>query len=98
LLCRGGTYYTGYTKNVEERALLHANGRGARYTKSYPPLKVAYVETLPTRSEAIDAKEQSKNSAPQQKKELINSQKPKDALILAKDKFDKHIQCINLIG
>ncbi|MCW4019501.1 MAG: GIY-YIG nuclease family protein [Candidatus Bathyarchaeota archaeon] len=79
LFCRGGTYYTGYTKNVQERALLHANGRGARYTKSHPPLKVAYVETFPTRSEAMRRERAIKKFSHQQKKELINSQKSKDA-------------------
>lgn len=54
LLCSGGSFYTGYTKNVEERARLHACGKGARYTKMHKPKKVAYVETLDTRAQAME--------------------------------------------
>ncbi|MFA5251676.1 MAG: GIY-YIG nuclease family protein, partial [Phycisphaerae bacterium] len=26
--CKGGTYYTGYTQNLEERVSLHNSGKG----------------------------------------------------------------------
>jgi predicted GIY-YIG superfamily endonuclease/alkylated DNA nucleotide flippase Atl1 len=79
ILCRGGSFYTGYTKNVKERAKLHANGRGSKYTKIYPPKKVAYVEELSTRSEAMKRERAIKKFSHQQKQDLINSYKLKIA-------------------
>jgi putative endonuclease len=53
LLCKDGTFYTGSTKDLDERTKLHFNGRGARYTKSHPPKKIAYFEEFVSRSEAM---------------------------------------------
>jgi predicted GIY-YIG superfamily endonuclease/alkylated DNA nucleotide flippase Atl1 len=75
ILCRGGSFYTGYTKNVEERAKLHANGRGSKYTKMYPPKKIAYVEQFSTRSEAMKREKAIKKYSHKQKQDLIKSQK-----------------------
>ncbi|XES78028.1 MAG: GIY-YIG nuclease family protein [Candidatus Bathyarchaeia archaeon] len=74
LLCQDGTFYTGYTKNVQERANLHANGRGAKYTKSHPPKQVSYVETFSSRSEAMRREKAIKKLNHQQKQALIDSQ------------------------
>jgi len=70
-----GTFYTGYTKNVEERARLHVNGRGARYTKAHPPEKVVYVESFPSRSEAMRRERAIKKLSHEQKQDLIDLQK-----------------------
>jgi putative endonuclease len=75
LLCQDGSFYTGYTKNVAERAKLHANGRGARYTKMYPPKEVAYVEQFPSRSEAMKREKAIKKLSHQQKADLAQSRK-----------------------
>ena len=44
LLCSDGSFYTGYTKDLDARIKLHENGKGAKYTKSHKPKKIAYVE------------------------------------------------------
>ena len=75
LLCSDGSFYTGYTKNVEERARLHACGKGARYTKMHKPKKVAYVETLDTRAQAMKREKAIKKLSHQEKLNLIRSQK-----------------------
>ncbi len=75
ILCQDGSFYTGYTKNVEERARLHANGRGAKYTKMYPPQEVAYVEQFTSRSEAMKREKAIKKLSHQQKTDLVHSQK-----------------------
>ena len=77
LLCRDGTFYTGYTKDIEERARLHAVGRGARYTKSHPPQEIAYVEEYGTRSGAIKRERAIKKLSHKQKADLIDSQRKK---------------------
>ena len=77
ILCGDGTFYTGYTKNVEKRAKLHADGRGARYTKSHPPRGVAYTETFESRPEAVRREIAIKKMSHRQKQVLINSQREK---------------------
>jgi len=73
LLCADGSFYTGYTKNVDKRARLHACGKGARYTKMHKPKKVAYVEALDSRAEAMKREKAIKRLPHQQKLELVNS-------------------------
>lgn len=41
LECRNNNYYTGYTIDLEKRFLLHLNGKGAKYTRTYKPVKIA---------------------------------------------------------
>ena len=73
ILCKDGSFYTGYTKNLDERIRLHACGKGARYTKSHKPEKVAYVELLDSRAKAMKREKTVKKLTHQQKLELINS-------------------------
>ena len=73
IACADGTYYTGYTKNVEQRAKMHSSGRGARYTKSHPPLEVVYVEKFGSRSEAMIRERAIKKLSHKHKKELVHS-------------------------
>lgn len=75
LLCSNGSFYTGYTKNVEERARLHACGKGARYTKMHKPKKVVYVETLDTRAQAMKREKAIKKLSHQEKLKLTRSPK-----------------------
>ena len=44
LLCRDGSFYTGYTKNLNKRARVYDSGNGARYTRMDKPKRVAYIE------------------------------------------------------
>jgi putative endonuclease len=78
ILCRDGSFYTGSTKNVEERAKLHMEGRGAKYTKSHPPLTIAYVETFQSRSEAMKRERAIKKLNHSQKQQLVNSNKTRE--------------------
>ncbi len=73
LLCENGSLYTGYTKNLEERTKLHACGKGARYTKIHKPKRIAYVEILDSRSEAMKREKTIKRMSHQQKMSLIDS-------------------------
>jgi len=75
LLCSDGTFYTGYTKNVEERTKQHICGKGARYTKMHKPKKVAYVETSDSRAQAMKREKAIKRLSHQEKLELTRSQK-----------------------
>jgi putative endonuclease len=77
LLCMDGSFYTGYTSDLPERTRQHENGKGARYTKSHRPKKVAYVEVFGTRSSAMKRERAIKKLTHQQKHALILSQSDK---------------------
>jgi putative endonuclease len=68
-----GSFYTGYTRNVDKRARLHACGKGARYTKVHKPEKVVYVEALGSRAEAMKRERAIKKLSHQQKIALVRS-------------------------
>ena len=40
LECCDGSLYTGITVDVERRFAAHLAGKGAKYTRSHPPLRV----------------------------------------------------------
>ena len=73
LLCSDGSFYTGYTKDVDERTRMHANGKGARYTKTHKPKRVVHIELFATRAEAMKREREIKKLSHQQKLNLINT-------------------------
>lgn len=75
LLCADGSFYTGYTKDIDERARLHACGKGARYTRMHKVEKIAYVELLDSRAEAMKREKVIKKFSHKQKLDLANSAK-----------------------
>ena len=77
LLCMDGSFYTGYTKDLAERTKQHENGKGAKYTKTHKPQKLAYSEQHDSRSKAMRRERAIKKLSHQQKQELINSQNKK---------------------
>ena len=50
--CRDGSIYTGITTDVDRRYAMHVAGKGARYTRSRPPLSLLASFELPDRSVA----------------------------------------------
>lgn len=52
LLCSDGSYYTGWTVNLEARLKVHNSGKGAHYTRSRLPVRLVYWEYQPDRSRA----------------------------------------------
>ena len=77
LLCMDGSFYTGYTKDLDERTRQHENGKGAKYTKAHRPQKIAYVELFNSRSSAMKRERAIKKLTHQQKHDLISSQDKK---------------------
>ena len=53
--CRDGSFYAGIAVDVAARFALHARGRGARYTRSHPPVRLAWAAQYPDRSSALKA-------------------------------------------
>ena len=52
LKCKDGSFYTGWTNNLEKRIKDHNAGKGAKYTKSRCPVELVYYETFATKEEA----------------------------------------------
>lgn len=51
--CCDGSLYTGVAKDVKARLAAHNAGRGAAYTRSRRPVRLAYREDGFTRSTAL---------------------------------------------
>lgn len=53
--CRDGSLYTGIALDVAKRYAMHAAGKGARYTRAHPPVRVLATFAHPDRSSALQA-------------------------------------------
>jgi putative endonuclease len=53
LRCGDGSLYTGITNDLEKRLKMHANGKGAKYTRGREPLEVFHTETFRTKGFAL---------------------------------------------
>lgn len=53
LECSDGSYYAGYTVNLERRIHNHNTGKGAKYTRGRTPVKLLYSEEFESKSEAL---------------------------------------------
>ena len=73
LLCKDGSYYTGYAKDVKRRVEQHRKGQGARYTRMREPEKLVYVEECNSRGEAMKREREIKSLSHSKKQRLVNS-------------------------
>lgn len=71
LKCSDGTYYTGWTNDLDRRVTCHNEGKGAKYTKPRLPVEVVYYETFARKEEAMRRECQIKKLTRKQKEELI---------------------------
>ena len=60
LECNNGAYYAGITNNLEARFSAHMLGKGARYTRANPPVRVIASKPYADRSLASVAEAQLK--------------------------------------
>ncbi|MFW5985202.1 MAG: GIY-YIG nuclease family protein [Halanaerobiaceae bacterium] len=74
--CADGTYYTGYTTEVERRIEEHNQQEGAKYTRGRTPVKLKYKEKLSDQSQALKRECAIKKLSREKKEELISSGAP----------------------
>ncbi len=74
LECADGTFYTGYTTQVEERVLAHNAKKGAKYTRGRTPVKLVYQESFEEKSEALKREYAIKKMTRKEKVKLMNTQ------------------------
>lgn len=55
LECKNGVYYAGITNRLAERFAAHQAGKGARFTRSHPPIRIVGSRAYADRSEASKA-------------------------------------------
>ena len=72
LECKSGAYYAGITNNLEARFDAHQQGRGARYTRANPPLRILASRIFPDRSTATIAEAQLKRMPRSKKLEFFS--------------------------
>jgi putative endonuclease len=53
--CRDGSFYAGITNDLDARYQAHVSGRGARYTRSHPPLRLIGARPYANRAAASRA-------------------------------------------
>ncbi|MBO6633625.1 GIY-YIG nuclease family protein [Parvibaculum sp.] len=53
LECAGGRLYTGIAIDVDARFEAHLAGRGAKFTRSYPPERILLIRQYSSRGEAL---------------------------------------------
>ncbi|MBT4192480.1 MAG: GIY-YIG nuclease family protein [Candidatus Diapherotrites archaeon] len=71
LKCRDGSFYCGYTNDLDKRIEAHNKGKGAKYTMKRRPVSLIYSEEFETKSEAMKREYALKQLTRREKEELI---------------------------
>ena len=75
LLCSNKSLYAGISNDPQKRFQDHKKGNGGKYTRGFKPIKMVYLEKVPTRSDAL------------KKEALIKGWSRKDKIAILKLKF-----------
>jgi putative endonuclease len=70
--CADGTYYTGYTPDLERRIKLHNAGKGAKYTRDRRPVELAWYKEYKYFKKAFLEEKRIKGLTRPQKDKLVN--------------------------
>jgi putative endonuclease len=73
LRCRDGTFYTGYTPDLEKRVATHNSGKGAKYTRCRRPVTLVWWKEYRYFKNAFMAEEKIKKLTRKQKERLIEN-------------------------
>lgn len=89
LECKDGTFYTGWTNNLEKRLKNHNDGKGAKYTKARLPVSLIYYEEFQTKEDAMRREYAIKQMTRNEKCSLISAYKEK-----IRHQGDSHVDLI----
>ncbi|WP_213296898.1 GIY-YIG nuclease family protein [Paraburkholderia sacchari] len=81
LECADGSVYTGIAVDVQARFAQHANGTGARYTRSRKPVRVLAQFELADRASALRAEYRVKRLSPREKRALAAGARTLDSVL-----------------
>ncbi len=71
LRCADGTFYTGWTNDLERRLKSHNDGTASKYTRVRRPVELAYCEEHDTKQEAMKREWAIKQMTRAQKEQII---------------------------
>ncbi|MDR5659692.1 GIY-YIG nuclease family protein [Serpentinicella sp. ANB-PHB4] len=71
LACKDGSYYTGWTNNLEKRVEKHNQGTASKYTRARLPVKVVYFESFETKEAAMKREYEIKQMSRKEKVNLV---------------------------
>ncbi len=74
LRCADGTFYTGWTNDLEKRLQAHNDGTGAKYTRGRGPVELVYFETYGSREEAMKREAEIKKMTRVQKERMLSAE------------------------
>ena len=75
LQCKDGSFYAGYTTNLQQRVDKHNSGKGAKYTNSRKPVTLIFYQELCSKSEAMKAEAQFKKLKRPEKEAFLKKER-----------------------
>ena len=82
--CSDGTFYTGWTNNLDRRVNQHSNWTGAKYTRGRGPVKLVYYEEFNEKRDAMKREYEIKRYSRTAKIDLIKNTQTMDKKSMAK--------------
>lgn len=76
LRCADGTFYCGWTNDLDKRLRAHNAGTASKYTRPRRPVVLVYYESFATRHEAMSREAQIKQLRRTEKEALIRNFRP----------------------
>jgi putative endonuclease len=70
--CSDGTYYTGFTPDIERRLKIHNEGKGAKYTRDRGPVGLVWYREYKYFKKAFMEEKRIKKLTRKQKEEMVN--------------------------
>ncbi len=74
LECADGSYYIGWTNDIEKRLATHNAAKGAKYTRTRLPVRIVYLECHEDRSAAKKREFALKKLTHRERRLLIDSE------------------------
>lgn len=93
LRCENSSLYTGITTDVEKRFQVHKNGKGAKYTKIFKPIKIEIAFETESKSSALKIEMYIKKKAASKKTQLISY--PENFILEIREKLSLEIRKVN---
>lgn len=69
--CADGSFYTGYTTDVQRRVAEHDAGEGSKYTRGRTPVEPRHTEAFDTKGAAMSREHEIKQLSRRQKERLV---------------------------